>query len=218
MTNRDVIALVRSDLKLTSGDDLISDRAILAKLKNIAAPLIKRETDRRKLFATDSLFTTIPCIPMIQVPIAECCAYKGECNISRSENKLPKVADGVWGYLIQGVFSIDGKYRFTEGTAQRFVNAKKMPLAKKEDFFWIENDYIYVSNDQVELIMGKFFFEDDVNPSDYSCDKDSADACYNPLDAPFKCPSYIIATVVDILVKNYAQMYLNIQEDQTDEK
>lgn len=218
MTNREFVALVRSDLKLTSGDDLISDRAILAKGKNIASPLIKRETDRRKLFATDSLFTTIPCLEMIEVPIAECCSYRDDCKIARSKYKLPKVADGVWGYLVQGVYSIDGKYKFLEGTAQRFVDSRRIKWIKKNDFFWIQNDYIYVSNPNVEMIMGKFFFESDVNPEEYSCDKEKAESCYNPMDAEFKCPSYIIATVVDILIKSYAQMYLNIQEDITDDK
>ncbi len=219
MTNREIVALVRSELKLTSGDDLISDRAILAKLKLIAQPLIKRETDRRKLFATDSLFTTISCLEMKQVPIAECCSYKSECNIARSVDQLPKIADGVWGYLCQGVYSIDGRYKFLEGTAERYVNGLRMKMTKKnQDFFWIQNRYLYVSNPNIEMVMAKVYFEDEVNAANYSCGKDQTEPCFNPLDNEFKCPGYIISTVVDIVKKDMAQLYLGIQEDVTDDK
>ena len=117
-TLRKLVSDVRSMHKLLSTDNLITDRAIASELKNNALLLIKRETNLRKLWATDTIFTTIPCLEMIEVSISECCDYVDDCTISRSKYKLPRIGEGNYQYLIQGVYSINalgGKgYKFKE--------------------------------------------------------------------------------------------------------
>ncbi len=74
-TLRKLVSDVRGMHKLLSTDSLITDRVIASEIKNNSLLLIKRETNLRKLWATDTLFTTLPCLEMIQVPISECCDY-----------------------------------------------------------------------------------------------------------------------------------------------
>ena len=106
-TGRKLVSDVRGMHKLLSTDALITDRVILSELRNVSSLLIKRETNLRKLWATDTLFTTIPCLEMIEVPISECCNFVDDCTIARTKFKIPQLAEGNYQYVIQGVYSIN---------------------------------------------------------------------------------------------------------------
>jgi hypothetical protein len=106
-TLRKLVSDVRSVHKILSTDSLITDRAIASEIRNNALMLIKRETNLRKLWATDTLFTTIPCLEMIEVPISECCNYVDDCTVARTKLKLPRISEGNYQYVIQGVYSIN---------------------------------------------------------------------------------------------------------------
>jgi len=100
-TLRKLVSDIRGMQKLLSTDSLITDRVIASEIRNDALLLIKRETNLRKLWATDTLFTTLPCLEMIEVPISECCDYVDPCTIARSRFKLPRIAEGNYQYIIQ---------------------------------------------------------------------------------------------------------------------
>ena len=93
--------------------------------------LIKRETNLRKLWASDTLFTTIPCLEMVEVPISECCDYADPCTVARTKYKLPRISEGNYQYVIQGVYSINamgGKgTKLKEITVNRYINLFKAP-------------------------------------------------------------------------------------------
>jgi len=217
MTNREIVSSVRSQLKQISGDNIISDRAILADLKGTATLYIKRETDKRRLLSVDSLFTTVPCLVMIQVPLAECCDYTSPCKIARSKYKIPKIGEGLWGYIIDGVYSVDGAKRFTAGTARGYTNSLKLGLKQKSEFFWIQNGYLYISNPDIELVRLRAFFEEEPTQDQLACDKsDVIDPCANPMDSPFKCPGYLIKGVLDTVIQQYTQIFKRVTEDPQD--
>jgi hypothetical protein len=106
-TLRKLVSDVRSVHKILSTDSLITDRAIASEIRNNSLVLIKRETNLRKLWATDTLFTTIPCLEMIEVPISDCCGYTDPCSVARTKYKLPRISEGNYQYVIQGVYSIN---------------------------------------------------------------------------------------------------------------
>jgi hypothetical protein len=146
-TLRKLVSDVRGMHKLLSTDSLITDRVIASEIKNNSLLLIKRETNLRKLWATDTLFTTLPCLEMIQVSISECCDYVDPCSISRSKYKLPRISEGNYQYIIQGVYSINamsgqGK-KLKEITVNRYINLLKLPIIKNEEYYWIQNEYLY---------------------------------------------------------------------------
>ena len=90
-TLRNVISDVRGMHKILSTDSLITDRVIASEIRSTSLLLIKRETNLRKLWATDTIFTTIPCIEMVEVPLSECCAYQGDDTIARTKYKERKI-------------------------------------------------------------------------------------------------------------------------------
>src|ERR1700743_606376 len=100
-TVRSVISRVRITNKLLSSDNIISDRAVSAELKSSAIKLIRRETNLRRLWSSSTIFNEIPCLEMEQVPLADCCEYKSDRVIARSKYKLPKISEGIYGFLIQ---------------------------------------------------------------------------------------------------------------------
>ena len=227
-TARKLISDIRSMHKLLSTDNLITDRAIFSEIKNNSNLLIKRETNLRKLWATNTLFTTIPCLEMIQVPISECADYQDPNSVSRSKHKLPRIAEGNYQYLIQGVYSINamggqGK-KLKEITINRYKNLLKLPIIKKEDYYWIINNYIYVSNPMIQAVRIAAYFEDDVSNDllypESCCGNalpDIEDFCMNPLDKAFSLPGYLEKQVLDLTSQKLLQTYFNLKTDMTDD-
>jgi hypothetical protein len=223
-TLRKLISDVRATHKLLSTDSLITDRAIGSEIRNNALLLIKRETNLRKLWATDTLFTTIPCLEMCEVPISECCNYVDDCTVSRSKEKLPRVSEGNYQYVIQGVYSINalgGKgTKFKEITVNRYLNLLKLPVIKKESYFWISNGYLYVSNPLIQAVRLVAFFEEDVPnsilyPEDCDCGKQYTidEICINPLDKEFALPGYLEQQVLQLTSQKLLSTYFNLKTD-----
>jgi hypothetical protein len=225
-TLRSMVSDVRSVHKLLSTDSLITDRAIASEIRNNSLLLIKRETNLRKLWSTDTIFTTIPCLEMIQVPISECCNYVDNCTIARTKYKLPKIAEGNYQYVIQGVYSINamsGKgSKFKEITVNRFINLLKLPVIKREWYFWISNDYLYVTNPDIQAVRLVAFFESLVSNElmypECCCGVEAPleEYCKNPLDKEFALPGYLKTQVLDLTSRKLLQTYFNIKTDVAD--
>lgn len=224
-TLRKLVSDVRSMHKLLSTDNLITDRAIASEVKNSSLLLIKRETNLRKLWATDTLFTTIPCLEMVEVPISECCDFADPCTIARSKYKLPTIAEGNYQYIIQGVYSINAMSgrgtKFKEITINRYVNLLKLPIIKKETYYWIMNGYLYVSNPLLQTVRISALFETDV-PNEImfpECDcgikYTDEEWCKNPLDKPYAVPGYLEKQVLELTSQKLLNTYFRIKTDMT---
>lgn len=222
-TLRKLVSDVRSMHKLLSTDGLITDRAIASEIKNNSVMLIKRETNLRRLWATDTLFTTIPCLEMIQVSISECCDYADPCTISRSKYRLPPISEGNYQYLIQGVWSINAMggvaKKFKEITINRYINLLKLPIIKNEAYFWIHDGYLYITNPLLKLARISAFFESDVPSSImYGCTSETIDNneyCMNPLDKEYGVPGYLEKQVLELTSQKLLQTYFRINDDKT---
>ena len=227
-TLRKLVSDVRSAHKLLSTDSLITDRAIASEIRNNSLLLIKRETNLRKLWATDTLFTTIPCLELVEVPISECCDYVDPCTVASSKTKLPSIAEGNYQYVIQGVYSINamsgqGK-KIKEITINRYINLLKLPIIKKEEYYWISNDYLYVSNPLLKAVRFVALFEQDV-PNELlypECDcgtpqYTTEQLCINPLDKEFALPGYLEKQVLELTSQKLLATYFSLKTDMTAE-
>lgn len=227
-TLRKLVSDVRSVHKILSTDSLITDRAIASEIRNNALLLIKRETNLRKLWATDTLFTTIPCLEMVEVPISECCDYVDECTIARTKLKLPRISEGNYQYVIQGVYSINalggtGK-KLKEISVNRYINLLKLPIIKKEEYFWISNGYLYVNNPMIRSIRFVALFEEDVENEimypECGCGTPEytlEEICKNPLDKEFPLPGYLEQQTLELTSKKLLSTYFNVKTDTSQE-
>lgn len=222
-TLRKLVSDVRGMHRLLSTDNMITDRVIASEIRNTSLLLIKRETNLRKLWATDGIFTTIPCLEMMEVPITECCDYPDPCTVARSRYKLPRIAEGNYQYVIQGVYSVNalsgkGK-KLKEITINRYINLLKLPFIKKEEYYWITNDYLYVSNPVVTSVRMVALFEEDV-PGEILYPECAGQAgastdelCKNPLDKEFYLPGYLQEQALKIVSETLLKTYFNLRQD-----
>ncbi len=190
--------------------------------------LIKRETNLRKLWATDTLFTTISCLEMVEVPISECCDFVDPCTVARTKYKIPRIAEGNYQYIIQGVYSINAMSgrgtKFKEITVNRYVNLIKLPVIKRETYYWIMNDYLYVSNPLLQSIRISALFETDV-PNEMmfpecgcgGIEYTDEEWCKNPLDKPYALPGYLEKQVLELTSQKMLNTYFRLKTDQTSE-
>lgn len=223
-TLRKLVSDVRSVHKILSTDSLITDRAIASEIRNNSLLLIKRETNLRKLWATDTLFTTIPCLEMVEVPISECCNYVDDCTVARTKLKLPRISEGNYQYVIQGVYSINalggqGK-KLKEISINRYLNLLKLPIIKKEEYFWITNGYLYVNNPMIKSIRFVALFEEDVENEimypECGCGTPEytlEEICKNPLDKEFPLPGYLEQQALELTSKKLLSTYFNLKTD-----
>jgi len=226
-TLRKLVSDIRGMHKLLSTDELITDRVIASEIRNNTLLLVKRETNLRKLWATNTLFTTIPCLEMVEVPISECCEYVDPCTVARSRFKLPRISEGNYQYVIQGVYSINAMSgsgrKLKEITINRYVNLLKLPIIKNEEYYWIMNGYLYVSNPLLQGIRISAFFEEDVPneimyPECGCGDRGPTDEewCKNPLDKEFALPGYLEKQVLELTSQKLLSTYFTLKTDLTD--
>jgi len=225
-TLRYLVSSVRAMHKILSTDSLTTDRAIASEIKNNSILLIKRETNLRKLWSTSTLFTTIPCLELITVPISECCDYQDPCSIARTKLRLPRISEGNYQYLIQGVYSINAMggtgTKFKEITVNRYTNLLKLPIIKNEQYYWIMNGYLYITNPNLKAIRISACFEEDV-PNEIlypesgcgSCQPSTEELCMNPLDKPYSLPGYLEKQVLELTSQKLLQTYFNLKTDIT---
>jgi hypothetical protein len=198
----------------------------MSEIRNNAFLLIKRETNLRKLWATDTVFTTIPCLEMVEVPISECCDYSDPCSVARTKFKLPRITEGNYQYVIQGVYSINamsgqGK-KLKEITINRYINLLKLPIIKKEEYYWISNGYLYVNNPLLKAIRLVALFEEDIPNSimypECGCGSPEytpEELCKNPLDKESPVPGYLEKQVLELTSQKLLSTYFRLKTDIT---
>lgn len=226
-TGRKLISDIRGTHKILSTDALITDRVIFSEIRNNVLLLVKRDTNLRKLWATDTIFTSIPCLEMTEVPISECCDYVDPCTIARSKYKLPRISEGNYQYVIQGVYSINimggtGK-KIKEISINRYINLLKLRIIKKEEYFWISNDYLYITNPLLQAVRLVAFFDEDV-PNyimypDCGCGSPKVtneEWCKNPLDKEMSLPGYLEKQVLELTSQKLLSTYFRIKPDITE--
>jgi hypothetical protein len=165
---------------------------------------------------------------MIEVPISECCNYTDPCAIARTKFKIPRVSEGNYQYVIQGVYSINvmsgkGK-KLKEITVNRYLNLLKLLFIRNEEYFWISNDYLYVTNPMVQAIRFVALFEEDVSNEimypECGCGNvtiTDEEWCKNPLDREFALPGYLEKQVLELTSQKLLQTYFALKTDNIDE-
>jgi hypothetical protein len=113
--------------------------------------------------------------------------------------------------------------KFKEVTINRYLNLLQLPIIKNETYYWIANDYLYVSNPMLKAVRISAFFEEDV-PNDLMYPECGCgpvpvvvneDYCKNPLDKEYACPGYLEQQVLALTTQKLLQTYFRINDDKT---
>lgn len=215
MTIKEFCSSVRALFKFTDTDIPVNDRLIYNEGKSTAILLIKREANTRKLLNSPNIYTRIPCLSMIKVPLAECCDYTSDKQLSRSLNKIPKIVDAYNGLMIEYVSDIEKGKRFIQSTPQRYANMLSLGTTKR--YFWVYNDYLYVSDSNIKSISLSAYFDQDPNYDNDGCDcnQDKIQTCKAAYDEEFKAPGYLIDNIKSMVYQKIQSVYQRSPEDRT---
>jgi len=231
LTNRKIVSDIKASNRILSGDAVLNDRAILSHAINVSKQLIRRELNLRKLTTTDSIYTVIPCLELIEVDLSECCSYADECTIARTKTQIPRIEESNYLNAIQAVFSINQKIKLKEITPSRYINILNLPKRINETYFWLQNNYLYVTNPNVETVKLIAWFAEEV-PTEIlypqGCDSCkckeviNTELCKNPMDNEFKAPGYLHKPIIDMTTEYLLRTYFNVpmdtQDDQVDQQ
>jgi hypothetical protein len=207
-TNREIISEIRNDMKFKNLDKYVSSRYILSKLEGYASLLIRRENDQLRLWSYSDLWTTIDCFQLEPVVNKDCCGISfNNCEfLMKSINKLPDIHSYKGGLLIREVFSMDRSQKFEFTTPRNYQNILNREFQNKSlKYFWIENNYLYIPNSQIELISVTGLFKNrNKSLQTSSCQEDTlfVDSCFSILDEEFLCPDHLISTVKDMTLNS----------------
>ena len=113
--------------------------------------------------------------------------------------------------------------KLKEVTTNRYVNLLKLPFVKKEEYYWVNNNYLYVSNPNVRAVRLVAFFEDDIDIEvmfpDCDCGNTPSldELCKNPLDKEFPCPGYLEKQVLELTSQKLLSTYFRLKTDLSNE-
>lgn len=191
-TNRKFCSDVIGILNASNIDERISFRLILGIGRDIASTLIKQDSDNRRLFAETNLWKPIPCLELEDVDLVNCNFDVGSCKtLKRSIIKLPDLYTTVYGNIIK-VTNLDGSGNYMEIL---FDQLSEYQNRKYKDpnihYFWIIDNYLYISDIEYEAVRITGFFKDNSAVLRVNC----VTTCISPLDMDFNCPEYLFGII-----------------------
>lgn len=212
-TARSYVSKVRTLLKLSSTDFIISDRLILRELLDVNAKIISQQLSQRKGLGGDSLFTLIKCLEMEKVPLYSCCTTQSDCMITRTIKELPTIVDTYYSLAIKTVSDVSGRIQFNRlDNPTRLTNLLKIyPNKPLGTYYWIQDKHLYTTSPDLELISISAFFKELVDPNLFSCDSNN-ESCTNPLDLEFKTLPKLQEDITNITAQQIANTYLRLPE------
>ena len=211
-TNRDIVSRIKSLLRFTSSDIMITDRLILNVAQTTNVKLTSQQLQKRSASNSPNIFTEIPCLEMEPVPLYSCCSTESNCMVAISKIELPTIVDLYQQVVVRGVFSIDGKVSFKEiQSPTRYDNILNIYPNKKDNYYWIQNKRLYITDPNIEIVRLSAFFRDIVDISKYSsCKEDSEDCPINPLDMEWKglpkLEDDIVRLAAELIMSSFKQI------------
>lgn len=217
MLNREIVSRIKSLLRFTTSDILISNRMILGVAQSMNVKLTTQNLQKRQGSNSPNLFTDIPCLEMETVPLVSCCNTTIDCQVAKSKEELPSIVETYLNVVIRGVYSIDGKVAFKEvQSPTRYSDILKIYPNKRDNFYWIQNKHLYITNPDIEVVKLSAFFRDIVDLSNFSKCKEDEEVCpINPLDMEWKSLPKLEDDIVRLSVEFIMNSFKRIPPENT---
>jgi len=217
MTIREAISNVRKSLKEVNADSRLTNKFIYSKLHSLAKLLIQRESDRLKLSRIQTLYQTLPCVCMEEVPTVDPnCGIISNCTIWRTSIKLPELYSDSMGTIIKHITSIDDSTEIMLTTKARLRSLKKDKNSKydKTIYAYYDNDRIYIASKKILKINITGIFQEDISDIKTCCNDNKVKSCTRFIDKNWIVPSKLETVIIDEVTKFLLGSYKQIQEDQ----
>ncbi len=211
MTNREAIYQLKRLFREVNADSRLTNRLAFSVLKKHAKWLIKRDSEKLKLWKKSNLFKTLKCIEVIEAPaIDPCCGIKSQCKVWRTKKKLPNIFEDTGGPIIRVISTVDNGEDLTIITPTAWKRKVKNPWRKKnaEKYVFYSDNHLYFPNGGYRMVQVEAYFEESiVGYNDCNTeDADSTKGC-RYLDQEFNIPDYLEGQLFDFAMKDIAGTY-----------
>ena len=195
---RQVISQVRNKLNALKLDDRISNKLIHQTLLNYAEILIKRDSDSRKIFKNSNMIVLPENVILEEIDhtnnslgivVPKCKLLK------KSINKLPSFFVSAYQNPLLFVSSVDESTQFDPTTQWYYSQALNREFRGKKQYYWVEDGYLVIPNEDIEEVKVKGYFSDYFVPSEDN-------SCRTKLDHVWSVPDYLDADIVRLVVED----------------
>lgn len=213
------ISQIKSDNKVFSDDSMLTDRFIWSKIQSKTLFFLKQKNDKFNLNNNNFLYSILDCVDMEMVNSIECCKEIPACNILRSVEKIPKIAESNLSAIIKGIYNLDGSERIdfvSINDVIRLTNSKYKPKGIKA---FIKDEYLFIPfRTTPKAVAIEAYFEDTLEVYNRNNCKSIKDGCLSYLDLEWKCPSDLQTVVIQEVNKELSVFYHRLIPDENTDK
>jgi len=218
MTIKSAISIIKSDNKAFSDDSMLTNRFIWSKIQSKTLFFLKQRNDKFNLNNNNFLYSVLDCVDMEMVNSINCCKEIPACEILRSVEKLPKIAESNLASIIKGIYNLDNSERIdfvSINDVIRLTNSKYKPKGIKA---FIKDEYLFIPfRKNPKAVAIEAYFE---NPLDvYQRNKcKEQDSCISYYDLEWKCPSDLQSVVIQEVNKELSYFFSRVIPDENTDK
>ncbi len=212
MTVREVIYLVRNQIKMATQDVFITDRFIYGVIIKNAYSMLREIDKSGKMYKLDKMYKSISFIPLVEINnLKDCLGLDLDCyynKMKRTKYKIRGVFSSFSGLALRNITSIDGSYSFklvNKFLLNRIVQSTSYKYNKQKYTFY-QDGYLWFPDTDIEAISLEGIFTMDVEDLEI-CKGFMDDPCVNLMDSDALVPDYLLSEIIDKSVKDLLMLY-----------
>ena len=218
MTIKSAISVIKSDNKAFSDDSMLTNRFIWSKIQSKTLFFLKQRNDKFNLNNNNFLYSVLDCVDMELVNSVNCCKEIPACEILRSVEKLPKIAESNLAAIIKGIYTLDNSERIdfvTVNDVIRLTNSKYKPKGIKA---FIKDEYLFIPfRKNPKAVAIEAYFENPLEVYQRNKCKEQ-DNCLSYLDLEWKCPSDLQSVIIQEVNKELSYFFNRMVSDENTDK
>jgi len=201
MKNSELVSRVTGVLNSVNKDSRIPKRLVLHIATEKAIFLMAQKFRDRSLFRESNIYRSVDCVELVEIDKVSCDIVEFRtCNtVMKSKKKLPRLIYSRYGSSLKEVTNIDRGFEFNPTTISKFRRDKQREEFGKDQFFYIEDNYLYLPESNVKRVTLKLY-----TPNEYDLvmlNGCSETKCPNPWDMDFICSDKLVDVVVQETIK-----------------
>ena len=218
MTIKSAISVIKSDNKAFSDDSMLTNRFIWSKIQSKTLFFLKQRNDKLNLNNNNFLYSVLDCVDMEMVNSINCCKEIPACEILRSVEKLPKIAESNLASIIKGIYNLDNSERIdfvSINDVIRLTNSKYKPKGIKA---FIKDEYLFIPfRKNPKAVAIEAYFENPLEVYQRNKCKEQ-DSCISYYDLEWKCPSDLQSVVIQEVNKELSYFFSRVIPDENTDK
>lgn len=209
-TLRAILSELASDVRAFTLDDRISFRYLHSKFNGKIQYFLRQDARSRDLLRDKTLWKTIDCVELEDTNTGAC-GFVDNCNtLKKSVRQLPDAFNTNYGALIR-VYGVG-----INGKQYRLINSYDYAAYTSREYgsalcCWIENNYLYIPNTDVECVKVVLFPKDQHKVDVIN---GTVSACSSVLDSTVDYPDYLITLAKQEALKEISGIYRRMVQDE----